>query len=387
MMTQGWRRYNVPNLLQARYETPQTPVEQGNFISGTLKGGLMMNKTVDRYPVSLCTDDPLVILSLLIFKKQSGYPKKARPMKRRDMQITFTDSLGRFLFWLPEFPDSMGFFLRGDKKNGGSHVELDIDSITYPAATFSVPVANTLQEEAYNALIKKMVEQYKLLGIDLVQLEEVTVTAARPEKKGKTPYSSSFNTKVSFAEIEKMRAHSMLQVLRMTHGVTVLGNDITLQGSSGEPLVLMDGAEIDMEMFKEIPTEVVDEVEIVTGARASLFGSRGGNGVIMVTIMSGFDQRFNRSKMFNMQYAKPLGYQQHKEFYAPRYATLEQRLSDTPDLRTTLYWNPCVTLSREGKATLSFFAADAPQSYSVLIEGITNNGKLIHAVQQIKGVK
>jgi hypothetical protein len=386
LMTQGWKRYRVDSLLQGHYELPSTRVEVGNFISGMLKGGLMMNKTVEGYPVSLCVDDPMVAFSLLMFKKATGYPKKVVLQKDRNVQITLTDSLGRFIFWLPEFPDSTGFLLRGDNPNGSSHVELSVDSIAYPAATFSVPRENA-SEDAYKALIKKIVAQYKLQGIDLVQLDEVVVTAARPEKKGKSVYSSPFNTKVSTADMEKQNVHDMMMMLRMTHGVTVLGNNITIQGSSGEPLVLLDGVEVDIEMIKEMPIEVVDEVEIVKSAQAALFGSRGGNGIILVTTMSGFDQRLNRAQRFNMQLVEPLGYQQPKEFYAPRYATVEQRLSTTPDLRTTLYWNPCVSLSDKGSASLSFYAADSPQSYSVVIEGITDNGKLIHAVRQVKGGK
>jgi len=79
-----------------------------------------------------------------------------------------------------------------------------------------------------------------------------------------------------------------------------------------------------------------------------------------------------------------LGYQVTKEFYSPAYETAEQQNETTPDLRSTIYWNPDVRTNDGGKAEINFYAADTETSYTVIIEGITNDGVLIRKMEKIK---
>lgn len=46
-----------------------------------------------------------------------------------------------------------------------------------------------------------------------------------------------------------------------------------------------------------------------------------------------------------------------------------------PDLRTELYWNPDLTIRKDGSANFSFFTSDVPGDYIIRIEGITPEGK------------
>ena len=73
----------------------------------------------------------------------------------------------------------------------------------------------------------------------------------------------------------------------------------------------------------------------------------------------------------------PLGYQQPVEFYAPKYDTPEKRNAPTPDLRTTIHWQPVVQADSSGVASFEFYTADDPASYSVIIEGLGNDGSII----------
>ena len=61
----------------------------------------------------------------------------------------------------------------------------------------------------------------------------------------------------------------------------------------------------------------------------------------------------------------PLGYQTPAEFYSPTYDTEEKYRANTPDYRTTLYWNPVVKLDDLGQATVEFYTTDAPADYNV----------------------
>jgi TonB-dependent SusC/RagA subfamily outer membrane receptor len=362
MMTQGWRRYSTENILKRTPDRPKGYIELGAVISGTVKGGLMMTKPAADYPVTALS------LKNSLFLQEN------------------TNSEGRFFFNIPELPDSVRYVVQGTTKKGGSRVELMLDPEVFPQVPLSPPHFRTSGVEVSEDYLKKASRKYTLEnGMRTVNLEDIEVRAARPVKKGKSPYSSPFNEILSSEDIEKMHAHDMFSVLRRVAGVSVLGDKISIRGSSETPLIYIDGAEIDEITLRDIPVEMVDEVEVVKSAQAAIFGSRGGNGVILVTTKSGFEQKYNISLKFNIKAIMPLGYQETKEFYAPRYETITQKNDAAPDLRTTVYWNPHVVASEEGVAELDFYAADAPKSYAVVIEGITTNGQLIHVVERIKG--
>ena len=113
--------------------------------------------------------------------------------------------------------------------------------------------------------------------------------------------------------------------------------------------------------------------------------------VLNVTTKDGFDsrclgwwsryylnirQRNHRNTTFY-----PLGYQAPVEFYSPKYDTTAKKDNEIPDLRTTLYWNPKLVTDERGNTSFSFYTSDQPGSYFVCIEGISEDGELIHVVK------
>ena len=39
------------------------------------------------------------------------------------------------------------------------------------------------------------------------------------------------------------------------------------------------------------------------------------------------------------------------------------------DIRSTIHWQPDITTDKKGEATVSFYTADNPASYSIIMEG------------------
>ncbi len=73
-------------------------------------------------------------------------------------------------------------------------------------------------------------------------------------------------------------------------GVQVNGNSITIRGtgsimSSTEPLFIVDGIAVDR--INDISPVEVKSIEVLKGASASIYGSRGANGVIIIRRHSG----------------------------------------------------------------------------------------------------
>nr|WP_294795362.1 hypothetical protein [uncultured Mucilaginibacter sp.] len=68
-------------------------------------------------------------------------------------------------------------------------------------------------------------------------------------------------------------------------------------------------------------------------------------------------------------------------FYSPRYAA--KTSNNNKDARSTVYWNPTIITDTAGKARVSFYSADLPGKYSVVLNGATLNGAVGFARQSI----
>ena len=75
-------------------------------------------------------------------------------------------------------------------------------------------------------------------------------------------------------------------------GVEVSGNSIKIQGSSSlkistEPLFVVDGVIVNS--IDDISPQTVKSIEVLKGPAASVYGTRGANGVILINRLSGKD--------------------------------------------------------------------------------------------------
>jgi hypothetical protein len=79
---------------------------------------------------------------------------------------------------------------------------------------------------------------------------------------------------------------------------------------------------------------------------------------------------------------KPLALSWPKQFYKPKY-----KVNDTTrhllDFRSTIDWEPNVITDKNGNATVSFYAADKPGTYTLIIEGTDGSGNLGFKMQKI----
>ncbi len=76
-------------------------------------------------------------------------------------------------------------------------------------------------------------------------------------------------------------------------GVQVVGKSIKVQGAnsfnlSTEPLLVIDGMVVSS--IDDIPPQMVKSIEVLKGSSASIYGSRGANGVIIITLLNGSER-------------------------------------------------------------------------------------------------
>ena len=105
--------------------------------------------------------------------------------------------------------------------------------------------------------------------------------------------STGSSSLISREDIERNPATSMLQLLSNLPGVTVSGNSITIRGatsimSSTDPLIIVDGISYPASNINSIDPNMVQNVSVLKdGAETAIYGSRGGNGVIVIATRQG----------------------------------------------------------------------------------------------------
>jgi TonB-dependent SusC/RagA subfamily outer membrane receptor len=82
--------------------------------------------------------------------------------------------------------------------------------------------------------------------------------------------------------------NNIYEVLKGTPGVSVSGTRITIQGISSltlssEPLFVVDGMVVSS--IDNISPIQIENISVLKGASASIYGSRGANGVILITLI------------------------------------------------------------------------------------------------------
>jgi hypothetical protein len=101
---------------------------------------------------------------------------------------------------------------------------------------------------------------------------------------------------------------------------------------------------------------------------------------IEITTRSGHGPQMDNTP--GMFLYKPLAISYPKQFYKPKY-TLNDTSKHIPDLRSTIDWEPNVITDANGEAKVSFFTADKPSTYTVIIEGSDMNGNLGYKREKI----
>lgn len=137
----------------------------------------------------------------------------------------------------------------------------------------------------------------------------------------------------------------------------------------------------DVQAFLQaLPMNSVSTIEVLRSAQyTAIYGSRGGNGVIIITPKLGMDINLDMDSPKNIAKAPgfisftPTGYYKARQFYSPKY---NADVSSTSDLRSTIYWAPLLQTDNNGHVAFEYFNADTKGSYRVVIEGIDKTGRI-----------
>lgn len=145
------------------------------------------------------------------------------------------------------------------------------------------------------------------------------------------------------------------------------------QPFENKPLVLIDGVPVyDFEKVLNINSKEIERADIIN--TRYFFSENVFDGIVSFITKKGnlsildFD-----NSIFRQVYE---GCQLPKKFYSPDYNSDQDKNKRIPDYRNTLYWKPDLKTGKDGKAIAEFYASDEKVSYTIVIEGITRDGKI-----------
>ena len=221
-----------------------------------------------------------------------------------------------------------------------------------------------------------------------VSLSEINITARRKSKEkefnkisfDKGLYTTPSN-RVILENNDRSKFRTVFDILQSIPGVTVTGGfpnqRLIVRGVSSiltnnSALILIDGFQSDIDFLNAINIDEILFVDVLKGVDAAIYGSRGANGVVAVYTGRNKDSKVTKRKPGIINFTL-YGFDSHRQFYSPDYSKNVSKVYE-PDVRTTLYWNPYVHLSKGEENTFSFFTGDNAGNYIVTMEGLSEDG-------------
>jgi hypothetical protein len=381
MLTQGYRRFAWKELVKdpntAYLTDPMFKKESlGTDISGVVK--TLGNKIVPNAKITLISTKIGVFESAI------------------------ADANGRFSFVGLVLTDSLKFAVQARTEKNGTKVEVVLDSVPKLLLSKNKNIADVSTNipyvmKAYIDNSKKLDDFYEKTGqLNRVQkLREVNISV---RKKPVQTYAAQGALQIPEGSADQTYVIKGPE-LCANLGICLQGNlgGVIFKDYSCDPpiiifnypyyrnqlmLTILNGRLItDCEELQGIydgnvidPIDIV-KIDVVTNNLALMATvSPDGSPIPALFI---YTNRGMLRKQFNPSIANisPKGFNKAREFYTPRY---DRPGGDNtlPDYRSTIYWNANLKTYSTGKGSFSFFNADGPGNYKVIVEGINAEGEL-----------
>ena len=357
MMTHGWRRHKMENVLRTPSLNFTNYIEKGQTISGRIMGFFGAN--VKKGPI--CVLAP----------------------KYNIIGTTETDEKGQFIV-NTSFRDSTTFLVQARTKKGFAGVDILMDPPQYPVATHKAPYFNGATTFMEDYLMNTRDQYYMEGGMRVYNLKEVTVTAKRERPSSKSIYTGGINTYTVEEDRLQGYGQTAFDAASRLPSVTITnGSEIHIRNNSEPAIIVIDDIvyEDASDILKDIQVSDMSSISLLRGADAVILGPRASGGAVVITLKD--PRNLPARPAQGIITYTPLGYSESVEFYHPTYDTPEKKNAQRSDFRSTVYWNPELRLDAEGKATIEYYTPDSTAPEDIIIEGVDKNGKVCRILQTI----
>ena len=366
MRTHGWRGFDWEEILASQPRQLAFEPERGLSISG--EAYLTSGEPLENAKMTLVIDNVL------------------------NTFITEADGQGRFLFPNMIFLDTTEVFLQArNRKNKKREVEFRMDRPNaWEVSPYSLSPTLALgfdymeeKEEFVESGMQFLAQQDLFEGIPQYELGTVEITAMDPEEVEKVEAPGKLYGEADFSldGDELPQNLTVSQALQgRVPGVNVFpgngfgGSRISIRGSRNQPLFLLDGMPTDIGFLDAIPMPDIDQIDVIKGPRAAIYGGRGAGGLVAVYTKRGEGGGVPDEDAIGVIKTAVQGFHVPRIFYAPQYKADRPELQ-APDLRSTLYWHPVIRTDKNGKAKLRFYTSDLTGEFFITVEGISPAGQ------------
>ncbi len=378
LLTRGWRRFRWEAILSNKKFTPKYPVKQGIY----LRGQMVRFDNPDR------SRPGKVFLT---------HPKNAY------LEEVMTDKNGYFSFGPYQFSDTIDVLLQGRFKMGKRNrlnpkislkdniaVKIKILEDEIPNIKYNQPFKKiqSVKESiyAYQKMSQNMLniaQSYDSLYLILpeVEIKEKRITRIEKSREDRAYlYGTPTNRLVVQDNPAAQNVQNAVDIFRQIPGIQISGGGefggekIVMRGTSSilgsnTPLILLDGIPVDLTFILSYPVADIEFIDVLKGAEASIYGSRGATGVILVYTRTGPSAATEEPGLLP---TKIIGFHKAREFAV--FDSEEQKNSNRPDIRTTLHWNPILKTNKKGEAEDSFKTSDQTGKFIIVAQGLKDDG-------------
>ena len=355
LLTQGWRRFSLTKAMESEWQKPQFEIEAGLSIKG---------KMVGKYNNKPVANGKVTYLPFA---------------HARDIKVVQTNSAGDFVINDLIYFDYVKALLQGETEKGNNRVKFVIDRYDFSPSQFPMfPLTGKLTERD-EKIISETSKEVVDKSTNAIMLKEVEVVRPRENFDRSLYGKGSVNEQVA-GKLHLENLIHPLQLLQGVPGVQVFGGGqdwlVLVRGgdyrsSSNTPLLMIDNMPVDITALNMIPVHDIESFIVWKGVDASIFGTRGANGVIVFFTKQGASS--GSPPADGVQAFNEMGFQVEREFYSPKYDVTipdHQKL----DNRTTLFWASHIQTNNEGVATVSFYNHDVETNVTAVLEGISTEG-------------
>lgn len=421
MLTQGWRSYNYAQAPKPIRFTNQPVLE----VSGRVNVPQLQKKEKNRPLVTMITveDNPQTFMQPLDGKGRFYFDMNNRFGEQLDVILQTTNNAGK----------TRDYEVEVDR--------VSPERIQYDNAERRISVDSTITMLLAKDRERKQLKSEFEVDALAVQLNEVVVTADKmdPMRKKVIDHYGKPLKVLDGDDIrnkEKEWSSGLYSVLRhhypevrVTRVFNYLGENFTyahIVGTFGPTLISIDGTPVHINSYGNldmIPTEDIKRIDLIRHVKdyQSLlrqtfpsyvpeFGRPvnnsiqlpEGRGPIWLKIpyvpsdvprnsILNFDEVslisvYTHSNSWLDGLAEPKGLNQisvplfspEKQFYAPKYESLNIPDGTAPDKRAVLHWQPRISMNGDGKASISFHNSDNLGEVMVIVEAIAPDGRIAH---------
>lgn len=347
MRTQGWRRFDLGQILSSSTANPAIPYEDMVQLSGDVRGFF---GNAARRPIIYVLNTELNFFDAFEL-----------------------DQTSRFSLRGLDIPDSTTYVIQARGRKGGNSLTLNIAPELFPATRSTIlPRQQGIEAYIPQAFVNQSQEKFFYEGgMNLIDIDAVYVTAQKEDSSSSLVPSTRSTTR---SELDMLSGLSLPMIIQRMASMSVSPDGVTYRNNTTMARFILDGMDMEYEDVSLMQASDIERLDFFDGIDAVMYSDASG-GVFVIESREGSWSGSSPAPLSIVEVAR-LGYQRPMAFYQPRYEVASLRENLPPDYRTTIFWDGGLRPDADGNIEFEFYTADKATSYTLTIEGVTDQGEI-----------